>query len=252
MAYNYLKNLVIPRLIVKHQFKLRSFSTKSLNDTKEKAPSALIPVGLLVKPTMLSEVQKPTLWEKLTKPASTSSPEQRQKELLNEMKRSTIQDFNEVRRFNGKLFYSPPRLFKEKSALWMYNFHGKSLRNQYKELYKDWQGSPFFFALFSNAFGENQCRNWIQHLAPFDYLPVRYANVQSNLIKYWLQKIFIGKVKRSIPEKCWVSRRIICPSCSQVCSLDKIDLFTSKIYNLLLTSRMNILQHTTISSVSQK
>lgn len=134
----------------------------------------------------------------------------------------------------------------------MYNFHGKSLRNQYKELYKDWQGSPFFFALFSNAFGENQCRNWIQHLAPFDYLPVRYANVQSNLIKYWLQKIFIGKVKRSIPEKCWVSRRIICPSCSQVCSLDKIDLFTSKIYNLLLTSRMNILQHTTISSVSQK
>ncbi|EPX74562.1 F1-F0 ATPase assembly protein [Schizosaccharomyces octosporus yFS286] len=157
-------------------------------------PKLLTPIGLQNSPLDSTDTSK--------QPKLTAS--QRQDKILREMKGSIVQDISEVQQNNGKLFYSPPRVFKKEASLWMYNFQGKSLSGEKVNLYRNCLGKPSVVLLFGNSYGENQSKQWIQDLDKISDFPVFYFNVQSNIMKYFLTRLFSGSIKSSLPSKeCW-------------------------------------------------
>ncbi|WBW70608.1 mitochondrial F1-FO ATP synthase chaperone Atp10 [Schizosaccharomyces osmophilus] len=165
---------------------IRNYSQKI-----DKTPKLLTPIGLSNSPLDSSDKSKQS---KLT-------ASQRQDKILREMRGSIVQDISEVQEKNGKLFYAPPRVFKKEASLWMYNFEGKSLSSEKVNLYKKCQGRPSVLLLFVNSYGENQCKQWIQNLDKITEFPVFFFNVQSNIMKYFLTRLFSGSIKSSLPSK---------------------------------------------------
>ncbi|EPY54074.1 F1-F0 ATPase assembly protein [Schizosaccharomyces cryophilus OY26] len=193
MPYLSLRNLnTLTGVCLKPLGCIRNYSQSSSQEVV-KIPKLLTPIGL-AQPPLDSSYAVNNKQSKLT-------AGQRQDKILREMRGSIVQDISEVQEKKGKLFYAPPRVFKKESSLWMYNFEGKSLSKEKVDLYKNCLGKPFILLLFGNSYGENQCKQWITGIDKVTDFPVFFFNVQSNILKYFLTRMFSGSIKRSLPSK---------------------------------------------------
>ncbi len=122
----------------------------------------------------------------------------RRQELMQDFSESYWKDFHELRRNKGKLWHAPTRLFRQEAALYMPNFHGRTLLPDGKteDTTTRIRGhAATIVSLFSARFSQEHCESYTKAMG----LDARQVNVhmEENPLKAMLTRLFLGSIRRA-------------------------------------------------------
>ncbi|GAM86152.1 hypothetical protein ANO11243_041630 [Dothideomycetidae sp. 11243] len=144
---------------------------------------------------------------------------QRREKLAKELFRPYFKDFNDMKYFKGKVFFAPDRMFKAQYALYFPNLRGQTLEGKEDDTTKVLQGNVSVVTLSSSGWGENQVKTFcdeksnpgLSHLLDHNgsngsgnkLAQLVEINYEPNAFKYWLIKLFTGRLKATREQFRW-------------------------------------------------
>lgn len=140
----------------------------------------------------------------------------RRQELTASLARPYFRDWGNLSYHQGKSFLAPPRLFKAEMSLFFPNLFGRTLLKADKEPRDTTpllRGKASVVTLFSSQWAEGQVNSFASKAANpalHDVLAEEGSlaqmvslHVEENAARAWLVKMFMGSLRRKLPEKDW-------------------------------------------------
>lgn len=132
------------------------------------------------------------------------------------MSRPYFRDWNNLQYHEGKSFLAPPRLFKAELSLFFPNLYGETLVKTDKrprDTTPILTGKASVVSIFSSRWAEMQVETFTSQSAnPALHEALAQSkglaqlvnvNYESNAGKAWLVKMFMGSLRKKIPERDW-------------------------------------------------
>lgn len=133
-----------------------------------------------------------------------------------QMSRPYFRDWGNLKFHEGKSFIAPPRLFKAEFSLFFPNFYGQTLLKSAKEPRDTTPvltGKASVVSVFSSQWAESQVATFVSReanpglheaIAGSGGLAQQVSiNYEDNSAKAWLVKLFMGSLRRRMPEAEW-------------------------------------------------
>ncbi|KAI1759740.1 ATP10 protein-domain-containing protein [Hypoxylon sp. FL1150] len=141
---------------------------------------------------------------------------ERREQLKSKISRPYFRDWGNLQFHKGKTFIAPPRPFKGDLSLFFPNLHGQTLLKSDREPRDTTpvlQGKISVISVFSGLWAENQAKTFVskesnpalEHvLEEYKDIAQRvWINVEENMMKAWLIKMFQGGIRKQIGEPNW-------------------------------------------------
>ncbi|QSL66275.1 hypothetical protein MERGE_000653 [Pneumocystis wakefieldiae] len=185
----------------------RFFSSDFSRNTKGLPLDILkYPIGLRNPPLALeNSVKNSKKWtENLKNLLSLEKNKEKRQKLLKEASKSYWQDFQDMKYHQGKRWIAPDCLLNKDQALYIGNFHGRTLLNARADTTPFIQSSTAsLVSIFSSRSGEEQIKSFS---SPKLYLEVPdlkyiYINLQENFLKAMLVRLFSKNIRNSISKE---------------------------------------------------
>lgn len=132
------------------------------------------------------------------------------------MSKPYFRDWGNLKFHEGKSFIAPPRLFKADMSLYFPNFYGETLLKTSKEprdTTPTLLGRASVVSIFSSQWAEGQAQTFVSKKANpalhevlaenSDVAQLVSINYEDNKAKAWLIRLFMGSLRRKIPERDW-------------------------------------------------
>ncbi|KAK8149251.1 Mitochondrial ATPase complex subunit atp10 [Beauveria asiatica] len=143
----------------------------------------------------------------------------RRKELTAQLSRPYFRDWNNLKYHDGKSFIAPPRLFKAEFSLFFPNLYGQTILKTDKEPRDTTPllaGKASVVCIFSSQWAEAQAESFTsaaanpalqdilaRHGGRDGPAQVVRVNYEDNAGKAWLVRLFMGALRRRLPEHEW-------------------------------------------------
>ncbi|KAK1975073.1 ATP10 protein [Colletotrichum cereale] len=140
----------------------------------------------------------------------------RRKELKEKMARPYFRDWRNMQFHEGKSFIAPPLPFKADMSLFFPNFVGDTLEksaNNPRDTTRALLGKVSVVAVYSSQWADDQAKTFISpeaNPALHELLDktqgktqVVQLNVEDNKFKAWIVRLFMGNLRKQIPEHHW-------------------------------------------------
>ncbi|KAK4237868.1 ATP10 protein-domain-containing protein [Achaetomium macrosporum] len=142
---------------------------------------------------------------------------QRREYLKSKISRPYFRDWRNLQFHQGKTFLSPPRLFRAGLSLYFPNLHGRTLAKTPSAKAADTtpllEGRASVVSIFSGMWAENQARTFTsrdENPALHELLAANagraqlvQVNVEEDMLKAWLIRLFMGSLRRKVGEENW-------------------------------------------------
>ncbi|KAK1545217.1 ATP10 protein [Colletotrichum paranaense] len=140
----------------------------------------------------------------------------RRKELKEKMARPYFRDWRNMQFHEGKSFIAPPLPFKADMSLFFPNFVGDTLAknaNNPRDTTRTLLGKVSVVAVYSSQWADDQAKTFISPEANPELhellaktprkTQVLQLNIEDNKFKAWIVKMFMGNLRKQIPEHNW-------------------------------------------------
>ncbi|KAK2065143.1 ATP10 protein [Colletotrichum caudatum] len=140
----------------------------------------------------------------------------RRKELKEKMARPYFRDWRNMQFHEGKSFIAPPLPFKADVSLFFPNFVGDTLEksaNNPRDTTRALLGKLSVVAVYSSQWADNQAKTFISpeaNPALHELLTktpgktqLVQLNIEDNKFKAWIVRLFMGNLRKQIPEHHW-------------------------------------------------
>ncbi|KAF4782222.1 ATP10 protein [Colletotrichum scovillei] len=140
----------------------------------------------------------------------------RRKELKEKMARPYFRDWRNMQFHEGKSFIAPPLPFKADMSLFFPNFVGDTLAknaNNPRDTTRTLLGKVSVVAVYSSQWADDQAKTFISPEANPELhellaktpgkTQVLQLNIEDNKFKAWIVKMFMGNLRKLIPEHNW-------------------------------------------------
>ncbi|GKT54885.1 ATP10 protein [Colletotrichum tofieldiae] len=140
----------------------------------------------------------------------------RRKELKEKMARPYFRDWRNMQFHEGKSFIAPPLPFKADMSLFFPNFVGDTLEksaNNPRDTTRALLGKVSVVAMYSSQWADDQAKTFVSaeaNPALHELLAktqgktqVVQLNIEDNKFKAWIVKLFMGNLRKQIPEHHW-------------------------------------------------
>ncbi|KAH6636667.1 ATP10 protein-domain-containing protein [Chaetomium tenue] len=135
----------------------------------------------------------------------------RREELKNKISRPYFRDWRNLQFHQGKTFLSPPRPFRADLSLYFPNLHGRTLAAPAADTTPVLEGRASVVSVFSGMWAEDQAKTFTapeQNAALHELLlggkvQLVQVNVEEDLLKGWLVRLFAGSLRRKVGRENW-------------------------------------------------
>ncbi|WQF77725.1 Putative ATPase assembly factor ATP10 [Colletotrichum destructivum] len=140
----------------------------------------------------------------------------RRKELKEKMARPYFRDWGNMQFHEGKSFIAPPLPFKADVSLFFPNFVGETLQksaNNPRDTTRTLLGKLSVVAVYSSQWADDQAKTFISPEAnpalhellakTQNKTQIVQLNIEDNKFKAWIVKLFMGNLRKQIPEHRW-------------------------------------------------
>lgn len=127
--------------------------------------------------------------------------------------RPYFRDWRNLKFHEGKTFLAPPRPFRADLSLYFPNLYGRTLAKVNADTTPLLEGRASVVAIFSSLWAENQAKTFIspdQNPALHEVLRASggraqlvQINVEEDILKAWLVRLFSGSLRRKIGKENW-------------------------------------------------
>ncbi|KAL2154034.1 hypothetical protein VTH82DRAFT_2710 [Thermothelomyces myriococcoides] len=137
----------------------------------------------------------------------------RREYLKDKISRPYFRDWRNLKFHEGKTFLAPPRPFRADLSLYFPNLYGRTLAKVNADTTPLLEGRASVVAIFSSLWAENQAKTFIspdQNPALHEVLRASggraqlvQINVEEDILKAWLVRLFSGSLRRKIGKENW-------------------------------------------------